>query len=141
MKKVIISVAMVLIATTLNAQTPNTGTGTTNLDTSANPSGTGFGGALGGANSTTAPTNIPSNTIPRGNTFDPTLNQQRMEDPTNPMGGSQSGITPEGTTTTPSNMDTVTPRAPATPQSLDRQESRPFVPAATGVGPSAPTTY
>lgn len=133
MKKVIISVAMVLIAATLNAQTPTSGTGTTNLDTSANPSGVGFGGALGGANSTTAPTNIPSNTIPRGNTFDPAIDQQRMEDPTNPMGGSQSGITPSGTTTTPSTMDTVTPRAPATPQSIDRQENRHNVPA--------PSTY
>ncbi|WP_408095907.1 hypothetical protein ACJVC5_12765 [Peredibacter sp. HCB2-198] len=143
MKKVILSVAMILLAAQLGAQTATGVPGASNIDTSNNPSGVGFGGALGGANSTTAPTNIPSNTIPRGNNFDQTLEQQRMEEPsTNPMGGSYSGDIPRGpTATTPtSNYDTVTPRAPAnTPSSTP--ENRPFVPAATGVGPSAPTSY
>lgn len=142
MKKMILSVAMILFAAQLGAQTATGVPGTSNIDTSNNPSGVGFGGAMGGANSTNAPTNIPSNAIPRGNNFDQTLEQQQMQDTTNPMGGNASGDIPRGSigTTPASQYDTVTPRAPAnTPSSLP--ESRPFVPAATGVGPSAPTSY
>lgn len=140
MKKLILSVAMILITASVQAQT-TVGSGTS-TDTSNTPSGVGFDGALGGANSTTAPTNIPSNTIPRGNDFDTSLEQQRMEESTNPMGGSASGAAPTTTTpNSPSNtFDSVTPRAPSTPSNTTPQ-GRPFVPAATGVGPSAPTTY
>lgn len=140
MKKLILSVATILLAANVGAQTTATGSGSA-LDTSNNPSGVGFGGAMGGANSTVAPTNLPSNTIPRGNTFDPALDQQRMEESTNPMGGSASGATTTTPNTPSTNYDTVTPRAPATAPTTTTPQTRPFVPAATGVGGSAPTSY
>lgn len=74
-------------------------TGQTNQNTAQ--ADNGLGGALGGANSTSAPTNIPSATLPRTNEFgSPQSIQQRQEaiqeqqdsfNDTNPMGGSLGG--------------------------------------------------
>lgn len=99
MKFLILSV-VALISTPCQSQLGST----SDPDYSSNPSGVGFGGALGGANSTTAPTNVPSNTLPRTNQFGTTSNaiegdqmriqeqQESFEDPTNPMGGNQEGL-------------------------------------------------
>jgi hypothetical protein len=134
MKKVILSVGLVLMSIHAFPQTGGLGGSPsiltpTSTDNST-PSGQGFGGALGGATTTT-----PTNAVPGGYNSPAsgtgTLEQQRMED-SSLRGGSLGGSVPP-TTTTPSNQlpsGTGTTTTPAT-----------NVPSATGVGTGSPSGF
>ena len=121
MKKLILSVSMVLISLSGYPQTSP-------YDSSNNPSGVGFSGAMGGANNT-SPT-PPSITTP-GSTVTPTVprttlpEQERQEELGNFAGGAMGGESQDAKL--PSN-NTVAP-------------TRPNIPAATGWGTGAPTSY
>ena len=125
------------------------------IDSSNNPSGQGFGGAMGGA-TTTQPsrssgiqsTTTPDNSrdenrnlgVPRGNEFP----QQRMEDRTNYAGGALGGDTnmpsqqtvPPGTTTYPADTP-VSPSVPPTGVDLPRVNGN-TSPSGSGVGTGSP---
>lgn len=136
MKKVILSVGLILMSLNAFPQTGGLGGSPSILPSTTDnstPTGQGFGGALGGA-TTTTPSN--STTFP-GTSNTPstgtgTLEQQRMEDPAL-RGGSLGGSTVPPTTTTPSNQlptGTGTTTTPAT-----------NVPSATGVGTGSPSGF
>lgn len=122
MKIVILSVGLMLLSLNAFPQTGGLGGGPSILPSTTDnstPTGQGFGGALGGA-TTTTPTNSTAfpgtNNTPSAGTG--TLEQQRMEDPAL-RGGSLGGSTVPPTTTTPSNQ----------------------LPSATGVGTGSPSGF
>lgn len=142
MKKLILSVGLVLFSLQGFSQSGGLGGATTPTDTSNNPSGVGFGGALGGATSpspaaTSTPQTDTTFGIPRST--DPAA-QQREEERFNFAGGSLGGqtatpnqVTPPGAT--PAQPSLSTP--PTEPTNIPRSN----VPAATGVGTGAPTSF
>lgn len=124
MKKLILSVSMVLMSLNGYPQSSKLNNNPGSFDSSNNPSGVGFSGALGGANSTSTPLPGPAtgtSTVPST-----TLPQERQEEFGNFAGGTMGGQTEEERGL-PSNS-TVAP-------------TRPNIPAATGVGTGAPTSY
>lgn len=150
MKKLILSVSLVLIAFNGYAQTGSMNSSPGAYDSSNNPSGVGFGGALGGANtpsgslatpgpgpgSSTGTSTIPGSAIPqeqqesvpRGNTFEE--QQERGNFP----GGSQSGQ-PSNSTVAPTNPSAIPTDTAAPP-------TRPSTtPSPTGIGTGSPTSF
>ena len=137
MKKLILSVSLVLISLNGYPQSLNMGNTSNTFDTSNNPSGVGFSGAMGGANPNTS--TIPSSTTTPNSSVTPdtgtstvpsaTLPQQQ-EERGNFAGGSMGGQTTDDRRFLPSDS-TVPPTQP-------KSEN---IPAATGVGTGAPTSY
>lgn len=119
MKKLILSVAMALAISPVYAQVGQMGGSAQTPDMSANPSGVGFGGAMGGANNTAAPTNVPSNTLPRSTDFGSGTiqqDQQRIQEQQAPASGGLSTPSPTqyNSTTIPSGPAPAVPTTPAT---------------------------
>lgn len=121
MKKIIFLVGL-LASASVFSQTVG-GTPGQSIDSSNNPSGQGFGGALGGGPAATQPTS-PADTqtspsvnrdlsVPRGTD----LPQQRMEDQTNFTGGSLGGSDRSPGTAVPpaTSYPSDTPVAPSVP--------------------------
>lgn len=145
MKKLILFIGLLTVING-HSQIPGT-TGGTVIDSSNDPSGQAFGGAMGGG--TTSP-QVPSRTtpesstqeieegIPRGNEFP----QQSMEDRTNFSGGALGGDTnvpdrtvmPPGTITNPADTP-VAPNVPPSGVELPRTNG---TKSPTGIGTGNP---
>lgn len=138
MKKLILSVSMVLMSLNGYPQSSTLNNNPGSFDSSNNPSGVGFSGAMGGANNTPSPsqgttttpgsilTPAPGSATGTSTVPSTTLPQERQEEFGNFAGGTMGGQT-EDERRLPSNS-TVAP-------------TRPNIPAATGVGTGAPTSY
>lgn len=137
MKKLILSVSMVLMSINGYPQSVNMGNTPNTFDTSINPSGVGFSGAMDGANPNTS--TIPPSTTTPNSTVIPgpvvpavpstTYPQQQEEELGNFAGGSMGGQSTEDRSFVPADSS-VPPTQP-----------RSNIPAATGVGTGAPTSY
>ena len=140
MKKLILSVSLVLMSLNGYPQTGGFGSSPSSFDSSNNPSGVGFSGTLGGANnsSPTSPnsTTTPSSTVTpgpgaTGTSTVPSLSlPQQQQESGNFAGGSMGGQTTDDRRFLPSNS--------SVPQTQPQPNN---IPAATGVGTGAPTSY
>lgn len=141
MKKLILSVSLVLMSLNGYAQTGGFNSGSSAFDSSNNPSGVGFGGALGGAN-TPSGSNTGTSAVP-GPAF-PQEQQESVPSPTTFEEQQDRGNFPGGSLSGQPSNSTVAPTNPsAIPTDTAAPPTRPInsTVAPTGVGTGSPTSY
>lgn len=146
MKKLIFSFGLLLLTLSGYPQSSTFGTSSPTTDTSSNPSGTGFGGAMGGAttsgnfgntttpnyNNSTAPATAPTGSSSLPNSVSPGYGSpQQMQDVTSPS-NVPSTTAPAPASNLPSGTGTTTQ-----PTNVPRTT----VPSATGVGTGSPSGF